>query len=172
MNTYDCIHSAAREPLGEQEKGERGGRKYIWSEEIEAAVGRKKSSYLTTLSTKKPEDWEKYKNDRRTVKRLVTHERNRVWDQKCAENDTYIGGRRCTEVWKFLRNVKTAHRDRYPVEVIPIGEWNTYYKKLLAEDRISYTTNETITRETTIEGNLITVTAEEVETAVKKTKDW
>jgi hypothetical protein len=107
---------------------------------------------------------------KRNVKHLVTHERNRVWDQKCAEIDTYIGGRRCTEVWKFLRNVKTAYNDRSPVEIIPIGEWNTYYKILLTEDRISYTTNETITRETTIEGNLITVTTEEVETAVKKIK--
>jgi hypothetical protein len=93
-----------------------------------------------------------------------------VWDQKCAEIDTYIGGRRCTEVWKFLRNVKSAHKNRYPVEITPIGEWNTYYKKLLTEDRISYTTNETITRGTTIEGNLITVTTEEVETAVKNLK--
>jgi hypothetical protein len=57
----DCIHSAAREALGEQGKGEKGGRKYIWSEEREAAVRRKKSSYLTALSTKKPEDWENAK---------------------------------------------------------------------------------------------------------------
>ena len=54
---YDCIHLAAREALGEQEKGEKGGRKNIWSEGIEAAVRRKESSYLTALSTKKPEDW-------------------------------------------------------------------------------------------------------------------
>ena len=78
------------------------------------------------LSTKNPKEWENYKNDRRNIKRLVTHERNRVWDQKCEEIDTYIGGRRCTKVWKFLRNVKTAHKDRSPVEIIPIGEGNTY----------------------------------------------
>jgi len=66
--------------------------------------------------------------------------------------------------------VKTAHKDTSPVELIPIGGWKTYYKKLLTEDRISYTTNGTITRETTVEGNLITVTTEEVETAVEKLK--
>jgi hypothetical protein len=75
-------------------------------------------------------------------------------------------------VWKFLRNAKTARKDRSPAEIIAIGEWNTYYKKLLTEDRISYTTNATFTRETTIECNLITVTSEEMETAVKKTEDW
>jgi hypothetical protein len=32
-----------------KEKEKEGGRKYIWSEEIEAAVRRKKSSYLTAL---------------------------------------------------------------------------------------------------------------------------
>ena len=64
---------------------------------------KKKISYLTALNMKKPEYWENYKNDRRNVKRLVTHESNRVWDQKCAEIYTHIGGQRCTEVWKFLR---------------------------------------------------------------------
>ena len=93
------------------------------------------------LSTKKPEDWKKYKNDRRNVKPLVAHESNQVWDQKCAEIDTYIGGRRCTEVWKFLRSVKTEYKDRTPVEIISIGEWNTYYKKLLAEYMPSFITN-------------------------------
>ena len=93
-----CIHSAAREALGEQGKRKKGGRKYIWSEEIEHSVRKKKSSYSTALSTKNPEDWENYKNDRRNIKRLVTDENNRVWDQKCAEIDTYIEGRRCTEV--------------------------------------------------------------------------
>ena len=53
---YDRIHSAAREVLGEQGKGKKGGRKYTWSEKIEAAVRRKKSSYLTALNTKKPGD--------------------------------------------------------------------------------------------------------------------
>jgi hypothetical protein len=80
---------------------------------------------------KKPEDLENYKNHRRNFKRLVIHERNGVSDQKCAEIDTYIGGRRCTDVWKFLRNVKRAHKDRSPAEIIPTGGWNTYYKKLL-----------------------------------------
>ena len=51
---HDCIHSAARQVSGEQRRGREGGKKYIWSEEIEAAVRRKKNSYLTALSTKKP----------------------------------------------------------------------------------------------------------------------
>jgi len=64
--------------------------------------------------------------------------------------------------------MKTAHKDRSPVEIISIVEWNTYYKKLLTEDRTSFTTNEAITTETIIEGKSITVTTEEVGTAVKK----
>jgi len=66
--------------------------------------------------------------------------------------------------------VNTAHKDRSPIEIIPIGECNTLYKKLLTEDRIPCTMNETITKETTMEEKLITVTTEEVETAVKKLK--
>jgi len=66
--------------------------------------------------------------------------------------------------------VKTAYKDTSPVEIISIGEWNAYYKKLLKEDRTSFITNEAITTETTIEGKSITVTTEKVETAVKKLK--
>jgi hypothetical protein len=95
-----------------------------------------------------------------------------VWDQKCAEIDTYIGGRRCSELWKFLLRVKTEYKDRAHVEIVPIGEWNTYCKKLLAEDRTSFITNEMITKETALEDKSITVTTEKVEAAVKKTKNW
>jgi hypothetical protein len=97
----------------------------MWSEEVEDAVRKKKSCYLTDLSTKKIENWENYKNDRWNVKRLVTLESNRVWDQKCTEIYTYIGGQRCTEVWTLLRSVKTAYKDRSPLEIISIGKWNT-----------------------------------------------
>jgi hypothetical protein len=93
-----------------------------------------------------------------------------VWDQICAEIDTYIGGRRCIEMWKFLRSVKTEYKDRSSVEIISIGDWNTYYKKLLAEDRTSFIKNDKITMETTIEDKSIRVTTEEVQTAVAKLK--
>ena len=63
----ECSHSAARGALREQGKGKKCGRKYIWSEETEDAIRKKKSSYLTALSTKKPQDWENYKNDKRNV---------------------------------------------------------------------------------------------------------
>jgi len=46
----------ARGALGEKGERKNGGRKYIWSEEMEVAVRRKKSLYLTDLSTKKAED--------------------------------------------------------------------------------------------------------------------
>jgi hypothetical protein len=63
--------------------------------------------------------------------------------------------------------MKTAHKDRSTVEIIRIGEWNSYWKELLMGDRISYSGNETMTGEIITEGNLITVTAGELETAVR-----
>jgi hypothetical protein len=38
-----CIHSVAGEALGEQGKRRKGGRKFIWSEEIAAVVRRRKA---------------------------------------------------------------------------------------------------------------------------------
>ena len=58
MNTYVIAFTQRLErhcPNKEKEK-KKGGRKYIWSEEIEAAVRRKKSFYVKALSTKKTED--------------------------------------------------------------------------------------------------------------------
>jgi hypothetical protein len=66
--------------------------------------------------------------------------------------------------------MKTACKNRYPAEIIFTGERITYYTKLLTEDRKYFITNEAITRETIIEGKSITVTNEEVGTAVKKLK--
>ena len=66
--------------------------------------------------------------------------------------------------------MKTAYKDRSPVEIISTGERITYYKKLLTEDGTSFITNEAITRETIIQGKSITVTTKEVRTAVKKLK--
>jgi hypothetical protein len=66
--------------------------------------------------------------------------------------------------------VKTENKDRPHVEVIPIGEWNTYYKKLLTEDRTSFIKNEKVIKETAIEDKIITVATEEVEAAVKTLK--
>jgi ribosomal 50S subunit-recycling heat shock protein len=63
--------------------------------------------------------------------------------------------------------VKTARKDRSAVEIIRIGEWNSYWKELLTEGRISYSGNETMTREITTEGNLITVTTGELGRAVR-----
>jgi len=30
-----------------------------------------------------------------------------MWDRKCQEINTYIGGRKCAEVWKFIKGVRT-----------------------------------------------------------------
>jgi hypothetical protein len=44
----------AKETLGKQRRKRKGGRKYIWSEEIGATIRREKKSYLTAFGTKKP----------------------------------------------------------------------------------------------------------------------
>ena len=74
--------------LCEQRRGRKDDKKYIGSEEIEAAIRKKKISCLTALSMKKHGVWENYKKDRRNVKRLIAHESDGVWDQKCDETET------------------------------------------------------------------------------------
>jgi hypothetical protein len=61
-----------------------------------------------------------------------------------------------------------VYKDRSPIEIISLGERNSYYKKLLMADRTSFAMNETSTRETIIKCKSILVTTEEVELAMKK----
>jgi hypothetical protein len=53
MNTDVIAFTQRLERRSANRKRKKGGRKYIWSGEIEAAVRRTKSSFLTALNTKK-----------------------------------------------------------------------------------------------------------------------
>jgi len=45
------------------------------------------------------------------IRRSVNAEKNKIWDKKCAEINTYIGRRRSTETWKFIKKYNNRERE-------------------------------------------------------------
>jgi hypothetical protein len=72
------------------------------------------------------------------VRKMVTEVKNKSWEKTCSTAESYLGGKRSTEAWVILKNLwKTENRGQW-FNPIPIGEWETYFKELLTENRESY----------------------------------
>ena len=75
-----------------------------WTEEIESLVAKKKKKlYQKWLNTKRYDDKHAYLEIKRQTRGIIRAEKNVMWDRKCQEINTYIGGRKCTEAWKFIK---------------------------------------------------------------------
>lgn len=81
---------------------------------------------------KKKEDKQIYKKKRQQVKRIITQEKRNSWNKKFRKVEIHIG-RRCTEVWKFINNIRSDNNRN--LQIIPIRQWEEYYKRLLTEQR-------------------------------------
>jgi hypothetical protein len=96
-NIIQSLHETAKEVLGEKYK--RQSRKIWWTDEIECLVAKQNQKWL---STKRYEDKQAYLENKRQTRRIIRAEKNEMWDRKCQEINKYIGGKKCTETWKFI----------------------------------------------------------------------
>lgn len=56
--------------------------------------------------------------------------------------ETHIGGRRCTEAWKFINSVRSDnHTVNLQMTPVKQKEWEEYYKQLLTEHREEFMEN-------------------------------
>ena len=44
-----------------------------------------------------------YLEIKRETRGVIREEKNEMWDRKCQEINTYIGGRKYIEAWKFIK---------------------------------------------------------------------
>ena len=103
-----------------------------WTEEIEDFVGKKRKEelYQKWLNTKRYEDKQEYLETKRKTRRTIMAEKNEMWDGKCQEINTYIGGRKCSEAWKFIKKIKTSEKESVHLPMIPTDKWVQYYQKI------------------------------------------
>ena len=67
--------------------------------------------------------------------RMVTNHRNEFWDKKCLEIQSYLGSKKNSESWKFIKYIHSSNSGKSHLNVISVDTWEKYYYTLLVEDR-------------------------------------
>jgi len=124
-NIIQSLHETAKDVPGEKYK--RQSCKMWWTEEIEDLVEKKKELCRKWLNTKRYDDKQEYLEIKRKTIQTIIAEKNEMWDRKCQEINTYIGGRKCSEAWKFIKKVRTSEKESVHLPMIPIDKWVQYY---------------------------------------------
>lgn len=137
-NIVDSIQSAAEEAIGLKHRTK--SKKVWWNGEIDVLIEKKKNAYKKWLCSKQQQDRDSYLEIKRITRQKVTAAKREIWDKKCQEINSYLGGRKCTESWKFISMVKAPEKFAPGLQLIPLNKWKEYYEKLLTEDRCEYTT--------------------------------
>ena len=112
----------------------RGRKTIFWDAEIEKERQNKKQLFLKWLSTKDDNDKVQYKRAQAKIRRMVTNFRNELWDKKCLEIQSYLGSKKSSECWKFIKNVRSSNGGKSQFNLISADTWEKYYSKLLIED--------------------------------------
>jgi len=133
-----CIHQAAKEAVGEKNLRNNTKLLYYWNEEIGQLVKEKKVKYSKYISSKDPQDRIEFKKMQGKIRKMITEEKNKSWEKACTTVESYLGGKRSTEAWRILKNIRKNENVRQYFNPIPIDKWETYFKGLLTENREHY----------------------------------
>ena len=135
-----CIHQAAKEAVGEKNLRNNTKLLYYWNEEIGQLVKEKKENYWKWTSSKDPQDRIEFKKMQGKIRKMITEEKNKSWEKACTTRtvESYLGGKRSTEAWRILKNIRKNENVRQYFNPIPIDKWETYFKGLLTENREHY----------------------------------
>ena len=114
---------------------------YYWNEEIEQLVKEKKGNYFKWISSKDPQDRIELTSRRvqGKIRKMIPEAKNKSWEKTCSTVESYLGGKRSTEAWRILKNLRKNENGVQCFNPIPIGKWETYFKGLLTENRECYT---------------------------------
>lgn len=156
----ECIHEAATEALGVYENNVKQYKPYWWDKEIKQEIEDKRRKYQQYLSSKNVEHKRLYKEAQANVRRRISQKKNETWERNCTNINTYLGGRRSTESWRILKNIR-AERKREIISPITPERWQQYFKQLLTEQRQEFVENGQPSNIRTI-GSPIRITLEEL----------
>lgn len=141
-----------------------------WNNEIEKLVNQKNKAYLKWLTTKEQRDRESYLEAESKTGRKVNNAKRSMWDRKCKEIDSLLGGRKTAESWRFINALKSPSKNSANIDTIPMNNWVTHYKQLLTETRQEFLAP-SISSHIDIEGETVSVDVETVRKAVFRLKN-
>ena len=55
--------------------------------------------------------------------RKITEEKNKSWEKACSTVESYFGGKRSTEAWRILKNLRKNENGGKRFNPITIGKW-------------------------------------------------
>ena len=87
------------------------------------------------ISSKDPQDRLDFRRVQGKIRKMITDEKNKSWKKTCSTVKSYLGGKRSTEAWRILNNLRKNENLGQPFKPIPIDKWETYFKGFLTENR-------------------------------------
>ena len=57
------------------------------------------------------------------IRRMVTKHRNEFWDKKCLETQLYLGSKKGSESWKFIKNIRLSNSGKSQLNLISADTW-------------------------------------------------
>jgi hypothetical protein len=60
---------------------------------------------LKWISSKDPQDRTELRRIQGKIRKMITREK-KSWEKACLTVETYLGGKRSTEAWRILKNLK------------------------------------------------------------------
>jgi hypothetical protein len=49
---------------------------------------------------------------------MVTNHRNEFWDKKYLEIQSYLGSKKSSEAWKFIKNIRSSNSGKSQLNII------------------------------------------------------
>ena len=78
---------------------------YYWNEEIGQLV-KKREKYLKYISSKDRQARIELRRMGGKIRKMITEEKNKSWEKTCFTVESYLGGKRSTEAWRILKNIR------------------------------------------------------------------
>jgi hypothetical protein len=69
-------------------------------------VKEKNGKYLKWISSKDPQDRIELRRMQGKIRKMITEEKNKSWEKACSAVGSYLGGKRNTEAWRILKNLR------------------------------------------------------------------
>jgi hypothetical protein len=61
---------------------------------------------LKWISSKDPQDRIEFRRLQGKIRKMITDEKNKSWEKTCSMVESYLGGKRSTEAWRILKNLR------------------------------------------------------------------
>jgi hypothetical protein len=99
---------------------------------------------LKWISSKDPQDRTEFRRMQGKIRKIITGEKNKSWEKTCSTVESYLDGKRSTQAWRILKNLRKNENGGQLFNPIPIDKWKTYFKGLLTENMEHYLRKEEV----------------------------